>query len=218
MTSAPDTVPAPQVQPPASPRRMGNLRSMVISMLVILVAVLAWVAMVPRVREVSQPAVDVTSVARQVRQETSWPISQPQLPAGWKATNVRFAASRGGLRTWHAGYLSPEGNYVSIDQAVVTGAKATSDWLSALTSGGRAEGDLIAAGKTWQKLSSRDIVQRSLVLRGPVLRGPVSRGPVLRGPASRETGASDLITVVSGTAPYTQLAQFAEALKPVPAT
>jgi len=56
------------------------------------------------------------------------------------------------------------------------------------------------------------------VLRGPVSRGPVSRGPVLRGPASRETGASDLVTVVSGTAPYTQLAQFAEALKPVPAT
>jgi hypothetical protein len=208
MTSAPDTVPAPQVQPPAAPRRMGNLRSMVISMLVILVAVLAWVAMVPRVREVSRPAVDVTSVARQVRQETSWAISQPQLPAGWKATNVRFVAAGSGLRTWHAGYLSPEGNYVSIDQTVVTGAGATSDWLSAQTSGGQAEGDLAAAGRTWQKLSSRDIVQRSLVLRGPVSGGPVSS----------DTGASGLVTVLSGTAPYAQLAQFAEALEPVPAS
>jgi Protein of unknown function (DUF4245) len=175
---------------------MGNLRSMVISMVVILVAVLAWVAMVPRIREVSQPSVDVTSVARQVRQETSWAISQPQLPAGWKATNVRFVAAGDGPRSWHAGYLSPDGNYISIDQTAVTGA--TDNWLAARTSDGQAEGTLAAAGKTWQKLSSRGTVQRSLVSRG--------------------TGATGLATVLSGTAPYAQLAQFAEALKPVPAS
>ena len=185
---------------------MGNLRSMVISMVVILMAVLAWVAMVPRVREVSQPAVDVTSVARQVRQETSWEISQPQLPAGWKATNVRFAVAGGGLRTWHAGYLSPDGAYVSIDQTVVSGTGTTDSWqawVSAQTANGQAEGTLAAAGKTWQKLSSRNIVQHSLVLRTPV---------------STSAGASDLGTVLSGTAPYTQLAQFAEALRPVRAS
>jgi len=180
---------------------MGNLRSMVISMAVILAAVLAWVAMVPRFREVSQPAVDVTSVARQVRQETSWAISQPKLPAGWKATNVRFAADADGAKTWHAGYLSPDGNYVSIDQTVVTGA--TDNWLSARTSNGQTEGSLAAAGKTWQKLSSRDTVQRSLVSKGS---------------ESRATGAGGLVTVLSGTAPYAQLAQFAEALEPVPAS
>ena len=196
MTSAPDTVPAPQAQQPPAPRRWGNLRSMVISMVVILASVLVWVAMVPRVREISQPAVDVTSVARQVRQETSWEISQPRLPAGWKATNVRFDAAGDGVRTWHAGYLSPDGNYVSIDQTAVTGA--TVQWMSARTSNGQAEGTLAAAGTTWQKLSSRVTVQRSLV--------------------SRSSGARGLVTVLSGTAPYTQLAQFAEALAPVPAT
>jgi hypothetical protein len=194
-------VPAPQAQPPAGSRRLGNLRSMVISMVVILAAVLAWVAMVPRVREVSQPAVDVTAVARQVRRETSWAISQPQLPSGWKATNVRFAAAGDGLRTWHAGYLSPEGNYVSIDQTSGTAAGNIGNldnWLAARTSNGQAEGTLAAGGATWQKLSSRDTVQRSLVSRG--------------------SGASGLVTVLSGTAPYGQLATFAEALKPVPAT
>ena len=50
---------------------MGTLRSLVISMVLILAAVLAWTAMVPRVREISQPAVDVSSVAMQVRQELS---------------------------------------------------------------------------------------------------------------------------------------------------
>jgi len=61
-----------------------------------------------------------------------------------------------------------------------------------------AEGTLSAAGRTWRKLSSTDIVQRSLVSKG--------------------SAAHDLTTVLSGTAPYTQLAQFAGALKPVPAS
>jgi len=166
---------------------------MIISMLVILVAVLAWYVMVPRTSGVSQPAVDVTSVAQQVRRETSWAISVPHLPAGWKATNVRFTAAGDGLRTWHAGYLSPEGNYVSIDQ--VPGA--TDRWVSTQTSNGLAEGAVSAGGTTWQKLSSGDTLQRSLVSRG--------------------AGASALSTVLSGTAPYSQLAQFAESLEPVPA-
>lgn len=172
---------------------MGSLRSMVISMVLVMAAGVVWLAMVPRVREVSQPPVDVTSVARQVRQDTSWPISQPQLPAGWKATNVRFAAAGGGLRTWHAGYLSPEGHYVSIDQT----RQATDVWVSAQTSNGRAEGTLSAGGETWQKLSSAQTDQRSLVSRG---------------------SGAELSTVLSGTAPYAQLAQFAEALEPVPAS
>ena len=195
-TSAPDTVASSSVQQPAARRGLGNLRSMVISMVVIMAAVLAWVAMVPRVHEVSQPAVNVTSVAMQVRQETGWAISQPQLPAGWKATNARLDLGADGVQTWHAGYLAPDGQYVSIDQTELSGA--TDSWTSARTSRGQAEGTLFAAGRTWYKLSSPDILQRSLVLKG--------------------FSAHDLTTVLSGTAPYAQLAQLAEALKPVPAS
>jgi hypothetical protein len=163
-------------------------------MVVIMVAVLAWFAMVPRVRQIEQPAVDVTSVARQVRAETSWPISQPRLPAGWKATNVRFADAGDG-KTWHAGYLSPQGDYISIDQSEVK--VAMDDWVSARTSNGQREGTVTAAGMTWQKLSSRDTVQRSLVSRG--------------------SGDKGLTTVLSGTASFVQLAEFARTLEPVPA-
>jgi hypothetical protein len=177
-------------------RSSGNLRSMVISMVVILAAVLVWVAMVPRVREISQPAIDVTSVAKQVRQETGWAISQPMLPVGWKATSARFAAAGDGLRTWHAGYLSPDGNYLSIDQTDV--ADATDDWLSARTSNGQPEGTVSAARRTWEKFSSGATLQRSLVSEG--------------------SGARGLATVLSGTAPYVELEHFAEALEPVPAS
>lgn len=194
-TSASDAGSVPDVQPTAPRRGFGSLRSMIISMVVILAAVLAWVAMVPRVREVNQPAVDVTSVAVQVRRQTGWAISQPRLPAGWKATNVRFTPVAGGAGTWHAGYLSPDGHYVSIDQTPATAANQS--WVSAVTSNGQAEGNLAAAGMTWRKLSSRDTVQRSLLSTAP--------------------GVRPLTTALSGTAPYLQLAEIAEALEPVPA-
>jgi hypothetical protein len=208
-TNAAETVSPPAEKPPAR-RGLGSLRSMVISMVVILVAVLAWVAMVPRVREISQPAVDVASVATQVRGETGWAISQPRLPTGWKATNVRFTSAADGVRTWHAGYLSPDGHYISIDQTAATGATGT--WVSARTSNGQGEGTLSAAGTTWQKLSSPDTVQRSLLSKGSVSKGSASQGSVSKG-----SRADELTTVLSGTAPYTQLAQFAEALETVPA-
>jgi len=194
-TSTPDAVTASAGQQPPVRRGLGSLRNMLISMLVVMSAVLVWVAMVPRVQEVSQPAVDVTSVALQVRRETGWAISQPQLPAGWKATNVRFDSTPDGVSTWHAGYLGPDGDYVAIDQTAVAGA--TASWRKARTANGQADGTMSAAGQRWQKQSSRDIVQRSLV--------------------SEESGASDLTTVLSGTASYVELGQFAERLVPVPA-
>lgn len=195
-TSTPDAATAPAGQQPPARRGLGSLRNMLISMLVVMSAVLVWVAMVPRVQEVSQPAVDVTSVALQVRRETGWAISQPRLPAGWKATNVRFDSTPDGVRTWHAGYLSPRGDYLAVDQTLVAGA--TGSWLKARTAGGQADGTMFAAGQRWQKQSSTDIVQRSLVSKG--------------------SGARDLTTVLSGTASYVQLGQFAETLVPVPAS
>lgn len=208
MTSAADTGPTLGIERPAR-RGMGTLRSMVISMVLILAAVLAWVAMVPRVRGISQPAVDVSSVARQVRQETSWAISEPQLPVGWKATSVRFTAAGDGLRTWHVGYLSPEGNYVSIDQT--SAAVATGRWVSAQTSNGQDMGTIFVAGTTWQKLSSQGTIQRSMVSTGLASQDPASEGTKAMG-----SGAGEVITVLSGTASYTQLAQFAQTLRPVP--
>jgi hypothetical protein len=213
------TVPGPALSQPSPRRGLGNVRSLVISMVLILAAVLTWVAMVPRVRAISQPAVDVTSVATQVRRETGWAISQPRLPSGWKATNVRFTQMTGGARTWHAGYLSPDGQYLSIDQT--TSAGATGDWISARTTNGLAEGTVSAAGATWLRLSSRDIVQRSLLLKGSPLNGSASNGSASKGSVPQASVAKGLdavglTTVLSGTASYDQLVKFAESLEPVP--
>jgi hypothetical protein len=188
---------------------------MVISMVVILAAVVAWVAMVPRVREINQPPVDVASVATQVRRETGWAISVPRLPAGWKATSVRFAPAAGGVKTWHAGYLSPDGHYVSLDQTTTDGASAT--WISALTSNGQADGTLSAAGGPWHKLSSRNIVQRSLLFTGSDRKSGFGDSVDRNANGPTTTSTYGVATVLSGTAPYAQLAQFAQTLELVKA-
>jgi len=171
---------------------MGNLRSMVISMLVVLGFVVVWVAMVPRPNAITQPPVDVTSVAQQVKAETKWPILQPQgLPDGWRATSVRFVRSTDGLMTWHAGYQSPKGDYIALEQT----QGATRGWVEAQTNRGAEEGTQAVAGQEWTRIDRKDKVQFSLVRRG--------------------AGPKDLTTIVTGTGPYDELATFASSLRPV---
>jgi hypothetical protein len=164
---------------------------MLISLGIILAFVAVWVALVPRVNQVSQPPVDVLPVAKQVATETGWPIEAPVLPAGWRANAVRFERSTDGLQTWHAGYISPDEQYIAIEQT----QGATPAWVAAQTNRGRAEGTLRAAGRTWEKIRRGDKVQISLVDRG--------KGP------------KDLTTILTGTAPYPELVTFAERLRTV---
>ncbi|HET7477209.1 MAG TPA: DUF4245 domain-containing protein [Dermatophilaceae bacterium] len=183
----------PQTGGPRQSRRrgLGTVKNMVISLLLVIGFVVVWLAMVPRVSQVNQPPVDVTSVARQVARDTGWAIAQPALPSGWRATSVRFVRSTDGLMTWHAGYLSPEQEYVALEQT----RGATSLWVETQTNRGRVIGTVQVAGRPFQQVNRLDKVQRSLVSRG--------------------AGPTDLTTVVTGTATFDELAQFAALLRPV---
>ena len=186
-----------QATAPPSPRRrgMGSVANMLRSMLVVLGLVAVLIFLVPRQNAVTQPPVDVTDAAQQVVHDTGWPIVAPVgLPAGWRATSVRYVRSTDGLMTWHVGYQSPQGDYVAVEQT----RGATSLWVSAQTNRGHPDGTLSAAGRTWQKINRVDKVQRSLVIRG--------------------AGPQDLTTIVTGTAPYAGLATFADTLRPVART
>src|SRR6185312_14558525 len=115
----------------------GTVANMLRSLLVIGVIVAALIAIVPRVNSVSQPPVDVGGVAVEVAKDSGWPIEAPQgLPHGWEATSVRYVRSTDGLMTWHAGYQSPDGNYVAIEQT----KDATDTWVSAQTNRARVTG------------------------------------------------------------------------------
>jgi hypothetical protein len=162
---------------------------------VIAVLVVALIAIVPRVSSISQPPVDVPAAAGEIAHETGWPIEAPvDLPAGWKATSVRYVRSTDGLMTWHAGYQSPTGNYVAVEQT----KDATPLWVAAETNRARETGQVQAGGRTWSTLVRSGKVQNSLV--------------------NRATAPGQLTTIVTGTGTFEELEMFAQALKQVPAT
>jgi hypothetical protein len=162
------------------------------SLLVIGTLVAALIAIVPRVNQVSQPPVDVAGASVEIAKKSGWPISRPEgLPQGWKATSVRYVRSTDGLMTWHAGYQSPTGNYVALEQT----KGATQGWIEAQTNRAREIGQLESGGITWTKFERGGKVQNSLLSKG--------------------AGAGDLTTLVTGTGSFDELAVFAASLRPV---
>jgi hypothetical protein len=165
---------------------------MVRSLLVVGGLVALLIALVPRVNTISQPPVDVAAASVEVAKESGWAISRPVgLPDGWKATSVRNVRSTDGLMTWHAGYQSPTGNYVALEQT----KGATRGWIEAQTNRARQTGELEAAGRTWLAYERTPKIQRSLL--------------------SKQPSADGLTTLITGTGTFEELTAFAEALKPV---
>ncbi len=179
-------------QPKRSSYANGSVANMIRSLLVITALVAVLIAVVPRVNQVSQPPVDVVSASVEVAKKSGWPISRPErLPEGWKATSVRYVRSTDGLMTWHAGYQSPSGNYVALEQT----QGATQRWIEAQTNRARDIGELGAGGVTWTKYERGGKVQNSLLSRG--------------------ADAQDLTTLITGTGTFDELATFAGSLRPV---
>ncbi len=182
-------------QPTASRYALGSVPNMLRSLAAVLGLVLVLILMVPRVSSISRPPVDVHSSAVAVVGDTGWPIEEPRgLPAGWNATAVRFVRSTDGLMTWHAGYQTPTGDYVAIEQT----KGATPGWLEAETNRAPIVGHTTVGGRTWTQYRRPDKTQNSLVA-----------GP---------SGSADLTTVITGTGTFAELAAFAEHLIVVTAT
>jgi hypothetical protein len=60
--------------------------------------------------------VDYTRAAEHARQNADFPVvAPPSLPAGWRATSVRFVDGTNG--NWHLGLLTDEDQYVGVEQS-----------------------------------------------------------------------------------------------------
>lgn len=163
-----------------------------LSLLAVLAMVAVLVLAVPRVSSVSGPPVDVHAVAVDVRERTGWPIVEAVgLPAGWSSTSARYVRVTEGFMTWHAGYRTPSGTYVAVEQTL----DPSNAWVEAQTNRAPDVGTLEAGGRTWTKLERDTKVQNSL------LDDPSTPG--------------DLTTLVTGTASFEEMAEFVTFLEPV---
>ncbi len=179
--------------PPPSRYSLGSTKNLVYSLLAVVGMTLVLVLMVPRVNSLSGPPVDVHVSAVAVNHETGWPVLEATgLPTGWSQTSARYVRSTDGFMTWHAGYQTPSGTYVAVEQT----KGGTPDWISTQTNRAPSDGTMDVAGRTWTRLVRDTKVQNSLV----------------QVPAP---GSDELTTIVTGTATFEDMATFIEHLRPV---
>jgi hypothetical protein len=121
------------------------------------------------------------------RRAAPYPVAAPapgSLPAGWRATSVSYDPAGDDGAAWHLGFLDPEGQYVAIEQSNDT----TGTFLPDVTQQAkRTAATQKVRGETWQRYAGGRY--DALVLRQP-----------------------KVTTVVTGTAPYGQLATMAAVL------
>ena len=196
--STPEELAAQQGVPArgASHYAKGTSANMVRSMVVIVGLALALFLVTGRPNSVTPQAVDVSAAAEYRAAEAGEPFAYAdQLRDGWTATSVRYVRSKGGVMVWNAGYTTPDGEFVSVQQAVDPGQA----WIDTQTNNGRPVGSVETSdGREWTKRDREGKVQRSLV------NVPDAKG--------------ELTTLVTGTGSWEQLQAFAEHLTPAKVT
>ncbi len=131
------------------------------------------------------PSVDYTGVLAQARSQAPFPVLAPtSLPAGWHATSVDWNGS-GPENAWHLGLLTNQDEYVGLEQ----GNAIAQTFIAEHTRADEPGPPVQIAGQTWQTLTSGN--ETALI----------------------HTGDS-VTTVVTGTAPESQLVVFAASLSP----
>ncbi|HST86528.1 MAG TPA: DUF4245 family protein [Kineosporiaceae bacterium] len=177
------TEPEPEV-----PRRRSlntTPRDMLLSMAVIVGLVLVFLLLIPRPNKIPERTLDVPAAAAAGTAALGFRPAVPALPAGWTARTADVQRGTDELPTWHLTYTSPSGHYVGVQQT----AKATAAWEARQVTDGTDQGSIAVGGKTWVIRSRTDRKITSWVLR----ETPVT-------------------TVVTGTAPESELAFFASAV------
>lgn len=180
----------------ASHYAKGSAANMARSMAVIVAIALGLFLMTGRPNSTTPESVDVPGTAEFRAQQAGQPFAYPaDLPEGWVATNVRYVRSKGDVMMWNAGYTTPDGEYVSVQQALDPG----SAWVDTQTNNGQRAGTLTTDdGRVWAKREREGKVQRSLV--------------------NAPKATTELTTLVTGTGSWEQLEDFADRLTPAKVT
>lgn len=178
----------------ARPRTPSTVTHMVIAMAMVLVpiALISW--FFTKLPEPMVNVVDPTALVAQARAEAPFAVVAPvNLPQGWVATRARWTPEGKPLlngepavgSTWQVGYLSPDRMYVALDQR----DRLPDAFVADVTRSGRAVGESVVAGASWQRYTSADARTNALVDKG-----------------------EDAVTIVSGDVPFEALEAFAGTL------
>lgn len=176
--------------PPPKARRgwVATARNIVITMVILIVGVLVYLALFPRVEHTPHRDVPVTPEAQMVAESVGWTVFVPEpRPEGWSATST---GSEGDPMVWRVSYhrgFDDDAEFVRVQQI---GHSQAGELRKSLP--GQSAGEKDVDGTTWQIYSG-------------------SEGPVW---AAEKDGT---FIVLSGVASDQVFEQFAASLSPVEA-
>jgi hypothetical protein len=152
-----ESVSSEQPGPPAKPPRSAlTMRDMVGALVVLAIVVLAagglsrsctFAPTGPTVDSSRLPAVDVPAELTRLAPDSTFPLRIPAVPEGWRANAVDRNSLPEGGRIVSAGFLTPDGRYLRLQQGDAT----EEAMLRAEAGGGAApgQGAVDVAGQQW---------------------------------------------------------------------
>ncbi|MGW7002643.1 DUF4245 domain-containing protein [Streptomyces sp. NPDC054933] len=162
-----------------------TVRDMVLSIAVIGVLVAGIYVFVPHTEGDPVKTVSYEVELGQARRVAPYPVAAPEgLSSHWRATSVTYDGSDPKNSQWHLGFIDPQNQYVAVEQS----NGDPQQFISDKTQSSQQDGSQSVAGQTWDRYDGGRY--RALV---------------------RQKGS--VTTMVTGTAPYDQLAELAAALR-----
>ncbi|MFG2005703.1 DUF4245 domain-containing protein [Spirillospora sp. NPDC048911] len=146
----------------------------------------------PRSNEEVLPTIDYGSQQWAMTTDAPYTVWAPAgLPATWRPTSSRINGLNGkGPVAWHLGFVTPSKHYAALEQS----NEKASQYVHRMTNNKNPNGSMRVGGTTWTTYYRKDKKANSLARTLP-------------------DGVS---LVVTGTAPYEELAILAAAIKPQP--
>jgi hypothetical protein len=136
---------------------------MIRTMLVVLAVVAVIWALVPRPNRIVQPGADVAGAAAVATDELGFSPLIPQgQPAEWVPTEAAVRNAADGIKEFHIGYTSSQGQ-AGVEQAT----RLTARWLEINDAGGTKAGRVVIDGLVWEQLYKAERHYTSLLLRRP---------------------------------------------------
>jgi hypothetical protein len=132
-------------------RRMWTWGDVLRSMFLLVIPVLLLAGFVALKQRGHDPVREITYTQELAgaREKAAYPVVAPVgLDSGWRATSVRLTDEGDGRSLWHMGWLSPEDNYVGLEQS----DDGRDDLLEQLFQGTREDGSSLVVGQTWERL------------------------------------------------------------------
>jgi hypothetical protein len=126
--------------------------NLVIALVASLAIVLFLVIVVVRPTPAPADAVDYVAVAAEAQPGVTSTLATPVLPPGWNANAASLKASRGDSFLWYIGFVTPETQFLALEQGIYP----ESDWREDFLGEVMPAGETTIDGVTWEIYDQRD--------------------------------------------------------------